>query len=53
MRVDYSMFEGFQVKGNARTVISRGDVIVDRGRVLGQAGRGRYLRREASGGAWR
>lgn len=53
MRVDYSMFEGFQVKGNARTVISRGDVIVARGCFLGQAGRGRYLRREAPGGAWR
>ena len=29
MRVDYSMFEGFRVTGNARTVISRGEVIVD------------------------
>src|SRR5438309_4830614 len=30
MRVDYSMFEGWKVKGNARTVISRGEVIVER-----------------------
>ncbi len=52
MRVDYSMFEGFRVKGNARTVLSRGEVIVDGGRFLGRAGRGRYLRREARGGAW-
>ena len=44
MRVDYSMFEGFQVKGNARTVLSRGEVIVDRGRFLGKPGRGRYLK---------
>ena len=29
MRVDYSMFEGDQVTGNARTVLSRGEVIVD------------------------
>ncbi|HKE22170.1 MAG TPA: dihydropyrimidinase [Bryobacteraceae bacterium] len=53
MRVDYSMFEGFQVKGNARTVISRGEVIVDGGVFLGKAGRGRYLKRAARGGAWK
>src|SRR3954451_9277311 len=52
MRVDYSMFEGFEVQGNARTVISRGEVIVDSGKWLGKAGRGNYLRREARGGAW-
>ncbi|HXS95700.1 MAG TPA: dihydropyrimidinase [Candidatus Limnocylindrales bacterium] len=53
MRVDYSMFEGFQVKGNARTVLSHGEVIVDRGEFLGKAGRGQYLRRTARGGAWK
>ena len=53
MRVDYSMFEGFQVKGNARTVLSRGEVIVDNGQFLGKAGRGNYLKREARGGAWK
>jgi dihydropyrimidinase len=52
MRVDYSMFEGFRVKGNARTVLSRGEVIVDKGSFLGKAGRGQYLRRTARGGAW-
>ena len=52
MRVDYSMFEGFQVKGNARTVLSRGEIIVDGGRFLGKPGRGPYLRRQARGGAW-
>ena len=52
MRVDYSMFEGFQVKGNARTVLSRGEVIVDAGQFLGKRGRGQYLRRTARGGAW-
>ena len=46
------MFEGYQVKGNARTVISRGEVIVDGGEFLGKKGRGRYLRRQARGGAW-
>ena len=53
MRVDYSMFEGFRVKGNARTVLSRGEVIVDGGQFLGKPGRGNYLKRAARGGAWK
>jgi dihydropyrimidinase len=53
MRVDYSMFEGFEVRGNARTVISRGEVIVEGGQFLGKAGRGHYVKREARGGAWK
>jgi dihydropyrimidinase len=53
MRVDYSMFEGFEVRGNARTVLSRGEVIVDGCKFLGRAGRGNYLKRAARGGAWR
>jgi dihydropyrimidinase len=53
MRVDYSMFEGFHVRGNARQVISRGEVIVDKGQFLGKPGRGNYLRRAARGGAWK
>ena len=53
MRVDYSMFEGYQVRGNARTVLSRGEVIVDAGQFLGKAGRGNYLKRAARGGAWK
>ncbi len=53
MRVDYSMFEGYAVKGNARTVISRGEVIVDRGKFHGKPGRGQYLKRQARGGAWK
>ncbi len=53
MRVDYSLFEGFRVRGNARTVISRGQIIVDKGRFVGRAGRGVYLKRAARGGAWK
>jgi dihydropyrimidinase len=53
MRVDYSMFEGFEVRGNARTVISRGETIVDGGKFLGKAGRGNYVKRAARGGAWK
>jgi len=53
MRVDYSMFEGFRVRGNARDVYSRGELIVSKGQFVGKAGRGSYLRREARGGAWK
>jgi dihydropyrimidinase len=42
MRVDYSMFEGFRVKGNAKTVMSRGEVIVENGKYYGRPGRGRF-----------
>src|SRR5580698_4170226 len=53
MRVDYSMFEGFKVRGNARDVYSRGELIVSGGKFIGKPGRGKYLRREARGGAWK
>lgn len=52
MRVDYSMFEGFRVKGNVRSVMSRGEMVVDNGQFLGKVGRGQYLKRAARGGAW-
>jgi dihydropyrimidinase len=52
MRVDYSMYEGFEVMGNVEKVLSRGEVIVDKGKFLGRVGRGQYLRRAARGGAW-
>jgi dihydropyrimidinase len=53
MRVDYSMFEGFHVRGNARDLYSRGELIVSKGEFIGKPGRGQYLRREARGGAWK
>ena len=46
MRVDYSMFEGTRVKGVTKTVLSRGNVIIDNGRFVGRAGAGQFLRRE-------
>src|SRR5580698_7240789 len=52
MRCDFSMFEGWKVKGNVRQVYSRGELVADRGRYVAAAGRGQYLRREARGGAW-
>lgn len=45
MRVDYSMFEGIQVTGVPDVVLSRGRVVVDGEKFLGQAGRGQFLRR--------
>ena len=53
MRVDYSMFEGYKVTGNARTVLSRGELIVDNGQFHRQARTRQYLRRAARGGAWK
>jgi dihydropyrimidinase len=44
-RSDYEVYEGFEVTGWPVMTLSRGEVIVDRGTVLGQAGRGRLLKR--------
>ena len=53
MRVDYSMFEGFKVKGDAETVFSRGEIIVDKGAWHGKAGRGAFVKRATYAGAWK
>jgi dihydropyrimidinase len=45
MHTDYSIFEGFEVKGNARQVYARGECVVNGGKFLGRVGRGQYLRR--------
>jgi dihydropyrimidinase len=56
MATDYSMFEGWRVKGNAARVYSRGELVVDNGsspgQFLGATGRGRFVRREANAGGW-
>lgn len=49
MNLDYSAYEGLSVQGGVRTVLSRGEVIVDKGNFLGRVGRGKYLRRDVSG----
>jgi dihydropyrimidinase len=46
MNVDYSMFEGTRVKGVTKTVLSRGNVIIDNGKFVGRAGAGQFLKRE-------
>jgi dihydropyrimidinase len=54
MATDYSMFEGWTVRGNAAKVYSRGELVVDNvaspGKFLGATGRGRFMKREANGG---
>jgi dihydropyrimidinase len=48
MNLDHSAYEGFSLTGGVRTVMSRGEVIVDDGQFFGRPGRGRYLRRNVS-----
>jgi dihydropyrimidinase len=45
MNVDYSAYEGRKVRGAVETVLSRGQVVVDRGEFKGRAGAGRFLQR--------
>ncbi|MFG2723472.1 dihydropyrimidinase [Streptomyces sp. NPDC048416] len=45
MNVDYSAYEGKRVTGQVRTVLSRGEVIIDNGRYTGHAGHGAFLPR--------
>lgn len=52
MATDYSMFEGWEVRGNARHVFSRGEQVVRDGRWIGEVGRGRFLKREANRGGF-
>ena len=52
MAVDYSMYEGKKVKGDAEIVISRGEVIVEKGKFSGKPGRGNYVKRNTYGSAW-
>jgi dihydropyrimidinase len=48
MAVDYSCYEGRSVTGGADLVLSRGKIIVDGEEWLGQAGDGRFLKRQRS-----
>jgi dihydropyrimidinase len=47
MRVDYSAYEGWRVKGVTETVLSRGRVIVENNEFKGKAGAGRFIKRGA------
>jgi dihydropyrimidinase len=45
MRADYAAYEGKTVIGAPTHVLSRGELIVENDKFLGQKGRGRFLRR--------
>jgi dihydropyrimidinase len=49
MRVDYSAYEGWMVKGVTEIVLSRGNVIVENGEWKGKAGAGQFLKRRTTG----
>lgn len=46
---DWSPYEGWSLAGFARTTLSRGEVIVDDYKVVGEAGRGQWLPRKTAG----
>ena len=48
MNLDHSAYEGMQITGKVKTVLSRGDIIVRDGEFVGAKGRGRYVRRDVS-----
>ncbi|HYO76400.1 MAG TPA: dihydropyrimidinase [Thermoanaerobaculia bacterium] len=45
MRVDYSCYEGYQVRGVTKTVLSRGEVVIEEGEYVGRKGHGSFLKR--------
>jgi dihydropyrimidinase len=45
MRVDYSAYEGLEVTGKVKCVLSRGRIVVENGEYLGNPGDGQYLKR--------
>jgi dihydropyrimidinase len=50
MRVDYSMFEGIQITGVPKTVLSRGLAVIDAGKFVGRPGAGQFVRRQTYAG---
>lgn len=49
LAVDYNAFEGMQVKGVPRTVLSRGQVIIHNGSYVGLPGDGVFIKRARYG----
>ena len=47
MKVDYNPYEGREVTGVSETVISRGKVIIEKGKFTGRTGAGQFLKRAA------
>lgn len=48
-RTDYTLYEGWEVVGAPRTVLSRGRVLVDEGAWKGEAGSGQFIHRRPFG----
>lgn len=46
MNVDYSLYEGMKIRGNAEVVISRGEIIVQNDQFVGNSGRGKFIKRD-------
>ncbi|MGU3574364.1 dihydropyrimidinase [Brucellaceae bacterium C25G] len=44
--IDYNVFEGVELRGLPRTVLSRGKIAFDHGKVLAEPGDGRFVERE-------
>ena len=42
--IDYNAFEGFKQQGRAEQVFLRGQLIVDKGRFIGKAGQGKFIK---------
>jgi dihydropyrimidinase len=50
MNVDYSAYEGMTIKGVTKTVLSRGQVVIEDGNFVGRDGAGQFLKRGTFGG---
>jgi dihydropyrimidinase len=48
MKVDYSAYEGFEVQGWTETVLSRGKVVIEKGKLRSEKG-GRFIKRARAG----
>ncbi|NOX60542.1 MAG: dihydropyrimidinase [Chloroflexi bacterium] len=44
--VDWTPYEGLEIQGWPHTVLSRGEIIVEKGDFLGEPGRGRFIHRQ-------
>ena len=49
MNIDYNAYEGMRVQGVPETVLSRGKVIIEKGKYVGTSGEGRFLKRSTFG----
>ena len=45
MNTDYSAYEGWKLTGKTKTVLLRGQVVIDDGKCLVEKGNGKYIKR--------